>query len=279
MKAKLRVASVPIIDFLPRLTLAREGWLRLAFVGAGLIGLFRLRGLLKPNLPTPDRHKASPYSGRGKLNAASSKVSGKVEIKQFFLTRLALTVVTTARNLWLGLFAYMLYFYRDPQRDPIASDPHLIYAPADGKLISIEEVDEPKFIGGRAICLTFKVRPWYVQLQRAPIAGQLRYLFIEMAADERTNYLGFTGIENRRATLAQRKKTPRLPAFLSERRPASVRLDAGQPVSVGQKLGINSFGLGSRVQLFLPADNSVELVAQPGNFTQAGMTVLGRFRA
>jgi len=249
MKANLKVL-VPIVDFLPRPALAREGWLRLAAVGMGLLGLFRLRSLFSKILKKPK-----------------------------LLRQLVLPIVTTACNLWLVLFGYMLYFYRDPLREPIASDPHLVYAPADGKLISIEEVDEPKFIGGKAICLTFVVRPWNVQLQRAPIAGQLRYLFIEMAADERTNYLGFAGIDNRRATLTQRKKTPLLPAFLSERRPASVRLDAGQPVTVGQKIGINSFGLGSQVQLFLPADNSVELVAQPGLFTQAGMTVLGRFRA
>src|SRR3954466_14505192 len=56
--------------------------------------------------------------------------------------------------LWLLAFVLTLvalwvaYFFRDPERSGPRGD-RVVIAPADGKVVLIQEVDEPAFMGGR----------------------------------------------------------------------------------------------------------------------------------
>ncbi len=54
-----------------------------------------------------------------------------------------------AAALWLPIAAWVVAFFRDPERAGPRGD-HLIIAPADGKVVSIIPIDEPDVVGGAA---------------------------------------------------------------------------------------------------------------------------------
>ncbi|MFV9507003.1 MAG: phosphatidylserine decarboxylase [Oscillochloridaceae bacterium umkhey_bin13] len=65
---------------------------------------------------------------------------------------LSLLVAPSSRRLallGLGLSAAFATFFRDPVR-PLPTEPDLLYAPADGRILHVEPVDEPLFIAGPA---------------------------------------------------------------------------------------------------------------------------------
>ena len=80
-----------------------------------------------------------------------------------------LALVITLLALWVA------YFFRDPERTG-ERGPRLVVAPADGKLVMATEVDEPSFIGGRAMRLSIFMNVFNVHVNRYPIDGTVRYV-------------------------------------------------------------------------------------------------------
>ena len=62
------------------------------------------------------------------------------------------------------------YFFRDPAR-VVPDGPGLLVSPADGTITHIEELDEPDFLGGRALRISIFLSVFDVHLNRAPCAG------------------------------------------------------------------------------------------------------------
>lgn len=234
------------------MTLSREGW--------GRVGVLFLAWFISGRV----RHLFVPRKDK-----SAGAIAG------FFLS-----VLGWVRNTLGVSLAYTLFFFRDPERVPLGSDHTRLYAPVDGRILSLEEVDEPKFIGGRATCITFAISPFSVQLHRSPVMGQLHYFFIEMLPQSRTNYLGIVTPGNHRVMLSQSWKGGKnlLPAPLGEHRPASVRVEVGMPLNTSQKIGVSGFGFRQIVRLYIPADNMVEFICKSGMPSKAGSTILGRYR-
>ncbi len=235
------------------MTLTREGWGRAGFLFLAWLLAGRLRHLFVPA-----------------KNKQARAISG------FFLR-----VFGLVRNSIGVSLAYTLYFFREPERVPLGNDSTRLYAPVDGRIVSVEEVDEPKFIGGQATCITFAISPFSVQLHRSPVTGQLHYFFIEMLPKSRTNYLGIVTPGNRRVLLTQSWKGGKnlLPPPLGENRPASVRVEVGMPLNTSQKIGVSGFGFRQIVRLYIPSDNTVEFICKSGMPSKAGSTILGRYRS
>ena len=75
-----------------------------------------------------------------------------------------------AAGVFLFLGAFILYFFRDPERVP-PPDPAAVVSPADGRVVEIVEEpwgDKP----GRRISIFLSV--WDVHVNRAPVAGRIR---------------------------------------------------------------------------------------------------------
>src|SRR5688500_1111734 len=76
--------------------------------------------------------------------------------------------------LTLGLLYIILQFFRNPAR--IAKeDPNAIVSPADGKVVVIEEVEEPEYFKGKRIQVSVFMSPFNVHANRYPIAGTVEY--------------------------------------------------------------------------------------------------------
>jgi phosphatidylserine decarboxylase len=180
-------------------------------------------------------------------------------------------------GLWLAAFVLLLlalwvaYFFRDPERTG-ERGPRLVVSPADGKLIMITEVDEPSFIGGRAIRLSIFMNVFNVHVNRYPVDGVVKYIhynegkFFNAAVEKSSleNEQMSVGIESGRHRIMVRQ----IAGLIARRIVTYSKL--GETVKQGDRMGIIRFG--SRVDVFLPVDSSLR--AKVGDITVAGVTIL-----
>lgn len=177
----------------------------------------------------------------------------------------------------LGLLVIVLQFFRNPIRyTPI--NPNHIIAPADGKVVVIEEVDEPEFLKERCIQVSIFMSPFNVHVNRNPIGG-----IVEYARYHSGKYLVAwhpkSSTENERTTMvikdaAGRKVLFRQIAGALARR-VVYYLKEQQPVKQGDEMGFIKFG--SRVDVFLPL--GTEIKVKLGDKTRGGESVIAEFKA
>ena len=74
----------------------------------------------------------------------------------------------------LGFFILILQFFRDPKRHTKLNDDHVI-APADGKVVVIEEVFENEYFKGKKRQISIFMSPLNVHVTRYPISGLVKY--------------------------------------------------------------------------------------------------------
>ena len=74
----------------------------------------------------------------------------------------------------LILCLLVLWFFRIPPR-PFNAAPNEVTSVSDGKVVLVEEVDEPEVIGGKAIKICVFLSIFDVHAQWAPIGGKLEY--------------------------------------------------------------------------------------------------------
>lgn len=180
-------------------------------------------------------------------------------------------------GLWLAAFVLLLlalwvaYFFRDPERTG-ERGPRLVVSPADGKLIMITEVDEPSFVGGRAVRLSIFMNVFNVHVNRYPVDGVVKYVhynkgkFFNAAAEKSSleNEQMSVGIETGRYRVLVRQ----IAGLIARRIVTYSKL--GETVKQGDRMGIIRFG--SRVDVFLPVESSLR--AKVGDITVAGVTIL-----
>jgi phosphatidylserine decarboxylase len=179
-------------------------------------------------------------------------------------------------GLWLAAFVLLLlalwvaYFFRDPERTG-ERGPRLVLSPADGKLIMITEVDEPSFVGGRAVRLSIFMNVFNVHVNRYPVDGVVKYVhynkgkFFNAAAEKSSleNEQMSVGIDTGRFRILVRQ----IAGLIARRIVTYSKL--GETVKQGDRMGIIRFG--SRVDVFLPVESSLR--AKVGDITVAGVTI------
>ncbi len=176
--------------------------------------------------------------------------------------------------LWLPIAIWVIAFFRDPIREG-ERGPTLAIAPAVGKVVDVREVDEPSFMGSRALRICIFMNVFDCHVNRYPLAGDVAYRhynkgkFIN-AADEKAS------LENEQSSVGvgttRGKVLIRQIAGLIARRIVTDHA-VGTSVAQGDRLGLIRFG--SRVDLFLPA--SARATVQVGERTKAGVTVVARW--
>ena len=72
----------------------------------------------------------------------------------------------------IALFLIVLQFFRHPKRNIIINDKHII-APADGKVVVIEETTETEFLKDKRIQVSIFMSPINVHVNRYPIGGKV----------------------------------------------------------------------------------------------------------
>jgi phosphatidylserine decarboxylase len=176
---------------------------------------------------------------------------------------------------WVVLAVWVIAFFRDPERSGQRGD-GLILAPADGKVVSLVETEEPAFLAGRSCRVSIFMNVFDVHVNRYPAEGTVAFRHYHPgkfghAGSEKSsldNEQSSVGI-----TTSRGKMLVRQIAGLIARRIVTDHT-VGTPVKQGERLGMIRFG--SRVDLFLPCDR-VRFLVKPGDSTKAGLTVVAEW--
>jgi phosphatidylserine decarboxylase len=188
---------------------------------------------------------------------------------------------------FLVLTALVVWFFRDPSRE-IPEQPGTVVSPADGKLVQIEPVDDPEL--GRCLQFGIFLSIFNVHANRASLPGRVvgvRYRpgkFLNALRPESAQEN-----ENLDVILAVGDSTLPPCEWRSEQRMIRIRQITGQfarrivcwvrpgdVLSRGEMFGM--IKLGSRTELLVPSNDSLEVVAHLGDKVCAGSTVLARYR-
>src|SRR4051812_25462900 len=180
-----------------------------------------------------------------------------------------LAFILTVLALWVA------YFFRDPERSGPRGE-RVVIAPADGKVVLIQEVDEPTFMSGRTKRISIFMNVFNVHVNRYPVSGTVRYVkynpgkFLNAAVEKSSseNEQMSVGIETGGSRILVRQI-----AGLIARRIVTYSKE-GEQVEQAQRMGLIRFG--SRVDVFLPMD--AEIKAKIGDMTIAGSTVIAELR-
>jgi phosphatidylserine decarboxylase len=74
----------------------------------------------------------------------------------------------------LVILIFTLNFFRDPDRKSPGKD-NIIVSPADGTVLFVKEVDENKYINGKAKQISIFMSPLNVHVNRIPVSGVVQY--------------------------------------------------------------------------------------------------------
>lgn len=176
-----------------------------------------------------------------------------------------------ALPMWI-LAVFVLQFFRDPARPIAGTSSKAVVAPADGRIVAVEEVDDP-YLARKAIKVSVFMNVFNVHSNRSPVDGvvvQKWYnpgKFLNAA-------LAKASVENERCALHLRSVdgqdvTSVQVAGLVARRILNY-VEAGAALQRGERYGFIRFG--SRVDVYLPLDARVKVVI--GEKVSASATLL-----
>jgi phosphatidylserine decarboxylase len=167
--------------------------------------------------------------------------------------------------LWLGyalsafLLLIILQFFRSPARSVIIDDNNII-APADGKVVVIEQVTETEYFNDKRIQISIFMSPLNVHINRYPIGGIVKYVKYHPGL-----YLVAwhpkSSTENERTTIVVKHKNGKEVLFRQiagavARRIVNYAKEDAAAVQ-GDEFGFIKFG--SRVDLLLPPSVKVKV--------------------
>ncbi len=75
----------------------------------------------------------------------------------------------------LTIYLLVLQFFRNPQRH-FQVDDNKILAPADGKIVVIEEIEEGEYFKDKRIQISIFMSPLNVHVNRYPVSGIIKYV-------------------------------------------------------------------------------------------------------
>jgi phosphatidylserine decarboxylase len=179
-----------------------------------------------------------------------------------------------ATVLLVALTAWVVWFFRDPERTG-PRGPHLLVAPADGRVLPVVTVDEPAFLHGKAQRVSIFMNVFNVHVNRYPATGTVAFThynpgkFLNAAVDKASleNEQMSVGLETPRGRVLVRQ----IAGLIARRIVTYSR--PGDRATQGERFGLIRFG--SRVDVFVPPEARV--LVRPGDVTVAGETVIAEW--
>lgn len=167
------------------------------------------------------------------------------------------------QNVVLGisviLLLIVLQFFRNPPITVTTGD-NLVISPADGKVVVIEEVEEPEYFKGKRLQVSVFMNPFNVHVNRNPVGGIVKY-FKYHPGLYLVAWHPKSSTENERTTTVIQKTNGTEILFRQIAGALAKRIvwyvKEGQPVKQSEEMGFIKFG--SRVDIYLPLDAKVKV--------------------
>jgi len=169
------------------------------------------------------------------------------------------------------LWFWIIWFFRLPNRN-FAEGEERIIAPADGKVVVIEETYEPEYFKDKRLQVSIFMSPLNVHVNRNPMSGEVKYMKYHpgkylvawhpksSTENERTTMV----IGNSKMDLLVRQ----IAGALARR--ICYYVKEGDIVKQNDEFGFIRFG--SRVDLFFPVGTKVDV--KIGEIVKGGMTII-----
>jgi phosphatidylserine decarboxylase len=173
------------------------------------------------------------------------------------------------------VYIIILQFFRNPERTTPYNEQHII-APCDGKVVVIEEVEEPEYFKDKRIQVSIFMNPFNVHVNRNPIGGVVRYSKYHPG-----KYLVAwhpkSSTENERTTIVIQHGSGKFEVLFRQIAGALARrvvnyAKESQPVRQGAEMGFIKFG--SRVDIYLPLGTEIKVKLE--DKTVGGETVIAQ---
>lgn len=198
-----------------------------------------------------------------------------------FLFSILVAIAVSFGPAWLGYIFYplliilcglIIYFFRDPERNP-PSDDNLVISPADGRVVLIQETEEHEYMGGPATQISIFLSPLDVHVNRVPVSGDLEYVKYYpgkylMAWEDHASEMNERAHFGVKHTSGLKILFKQITGFMARR--IVYHLKEGEQIKAGQRFGIMKFG--SRMDVLLP--KHIEVKVKKGDRTVAGESIL-----
>lgn len=200
------------------------------------------------------------------------------------LTLTAAVILFIFAPLWLAIAVtllllvwdmFVIAFFREPSREML-DDPELVYAPADGRIVALEEVEENEYFKDKRIQVSVFMSLTNVHINWFPVGGEIEYYkyhpgeFLvawhpkSSEKNERTTVV----VGNGRHSILFRQ----IAGYVARRIVSYA--EEGLSVRQNQKCGFIKFG--SRVDVFLPV--GTEILVKPDDKVTGSQTPIARLR-
>lgn len=177
-----------------------------------------------------------------------------VMVPQYFWLRVGLCLIS------IGTLLFGISFFRIPLFD-VEERENVVLAPADGKIVAIEVVDEKEYFQDKRIQVSIFMSPANVHVNRNPISGTVKYTCYH-PGDYLVAWHPKSSEKNERFTTVIEDEDQDFEILIRQiagkvARKISNYLDEGQQVLQGNELGFIKFG--SRVDIFFPMDAKINV--------------------
>jgi len=157
------------------------------------------------------------------------------------------------------LYVFILFFFRLPVRalEPVHD---LVYSPADGKVVVIEETEEIEYFKDNRLQISIFMSPFNMHSNRYPVSGKVKYVSYNHGKNMVAWHPKSSEYNERSSIVIETHDgveilVRQIAGAVARRIVTYARED--QEVRQGDELGFIKFG--SRVDIFLPLGTEVEI--------------------
>lgn len=169
----------------------------------------------------------------------------------------------------------VVQFFRNPKRKTLQNPMHVI-APADGKVVVIEETEENEYFKSKRLQVSIFMSPLNVHVNRYPVSGTVKYVKYHPGL-----YLVAwhpkSSTENERTTVVVKTVAGQEVLFRQIAGAVARRIKyyckEGDAAEQGGEMGFIKFG--SRVDIFLPLGTKIN--ARLNEAVKGGETIIAEF--
>ena len=157
------------------------------------------------------------------------------------------------------LYLFLLFFFRWPER-AIEPTHGLVYAPADGKVVVIEETEEKEYFKDTRLQVSIFMSPFNVHSNRYPVSGKVKYVRYHPGSYMVAWHPKSSELNERSSIVIETAEgteilVRQIAGAVARRIVTYAKEDL--KVKQGDELGFIKFG--SRVDIFLPVGTEIEI--------------------